>query len=68
MPRFDVAVAKSVAYLQGNAAKIGEREKTLAAYALLKAGVDVKDPIVAEGIRVAKERAEASSYTGYDHI
>lgn len=68
VPRFDVAVAKSVAYLQGNAAKIGEREKTLAAYALLKAGVDVKNPIVAEGIRVAKERAEASSYTGYDHI
>jgi hypothetical protein len=68
VPRFDVAVAKSVGYLQANREKIGERDKTLAAYALLKAGVKVNDPVVAEGIKIANERAEASGYSGYDHI
>ncbi|MCP4783519.1 MAG: hypothetical protein GY903_08130 [Fuerstiella sp.] len=68
VPRFDVAVAKSVAYLQANHEEFIERDKTLAAYALLKAGVDAKDAIVAEGIKIARERAEAGSYSGYDHI
>ncbi|MEO2018966.1 MAG: HEAT repeat domain-containing protein [Fuerstiella sp.] len=68
VPRYDVAVAKGVAFMQGNASKITERTSTLAAYALLKAGVKATDPVVAEGIKVANERAEAGSYSGYDHI
>ena len=68
VPRYDAAVAKAVAFIQGNVAKIDERSKTLAAYALLKAGVEVNDPVVAEGIKVAHERAEAGAYSGYDHI
>ena len=68
VPRYDAAVAKAVAYVQGNVDKIDERTSTLAAYALLKAGVEVTDPVVAEGIKVAHERAEAGAYRGYDHI
>ena len=70
VPRYDAAVAKSVAYMTANKDKIAEKEKTLAAYALMKAGVPETDPIVAEGIKIAKERAAGGGYAraGYDHI
>ncbi len=70
VPRFDAAVAKSVAYIKANQKDITERETTLVAYALMKAGVPESDPIVAEGIKIAHERATAGAYgsVGYDHI
>ncbi|MEQ9407342.1 MAG: HEAT repeat domain-containing protein [Fuerstiella sp.] len=70
VPRYDAAVAKSVAWLTGNPDKIGEREKTLAAYALLKAGIDPGNPLLREGIAIAKDRADNGGYAkaGYDHI
>ncbi|MFY9252309.1 MAG: hypothetical protein WAO83_02560 [Fuerstiella sp.] len=67
VPRYDAAVAKGVAYLT-TTAKLSERDETLAAYALLKAGVETSAPIVAKGITIAKERAGGGRYTGYDHI
>ena len=51
VPRFDVAVAKAVGYLQ-KAEKISERDLTLAAYALVKAGVKTNDQLVKEGIEL----------------
>lgn len=70
VPRYDAAVQKCVAWLNANATKIGEREKTLAAYALLKAGVEQTNAIVAEGLKIAEERASGGAYAraGYDHI
>ena len=67
VPRYDVAVAKAVDYLV-KAKTIGEREKTLVAYALLKAGVPLTQPLVAEGIEIANSRGKAAKYSGYDHI
>ncbi|MCA9047279.1 MAG: HEAT repeat domain-containing protein [Planctomycetaceae bacterium] len=70
VPRFDTAVAKAVQYITGNADKINERDKTLAAYALLKAGVELTNPVIVEGLKLANERAESGGYArvGYDHI
>jgi len=67
IPRYDAAVAKGVSFLTSTA-KVAEREQTLVAYALLKAGLETSQPLVAEGIRVARERAGGGKYTGYDHI
>ena len=67
VPRFDVAVAKAVGYLQ-KAEKISERDLTLAAYALVKAGVKTNDQLVKEGIELAVERSTKTGYRGYDHI
>ncbi len=67
VPRYDAAVAKAVGYLT-TTARVSERDKTIAAYSLLKAGVDRSSPILAEGIQLAKERAGGGRYTGYDHI
>lgn len=65
IPRYDVAVEKSVAYLQQLRA-IDVRDKGIVAYALLKAGVEPTDPLVAEGIALAKGRAAAgNAYTHY---
>ncbi|MEZ6122681.1 MAG: prenyltransferase/squalene oxidase repeat-containing protein [Planctomycetaceae bacterium] len=68
VPRFDAAVAKAVSHIQANETKIGERDHTLVSYALLKAGLPTSEKIVAEGIAMARGRAEAVSYQGYDHI
>jgi hypothetical protein len=68
VPRYDAAVAKGVADLQANRDQINERAKTLVAYALLKAGVELTDAVVAEGIEIAKARAENKGYTGYNQI
>ena len=69
VPRYDAAVAKAVSFLQ-SAKILKEADFTLAAYALLKAGVDQEDKIVAAGIEAAKERAAQGNYRGigYDHI
>lgn len=67
VPRFDTAVAKAVSYLQG-VDKIAERDLTLAAYALVKAGVSTNDKVVKEGIELAVERSTKTGYRGYDHI
>lgn len=69
VPRYDAAVAKAVGHLQS--LKIEkEADFALAAYALLKAGVDQEDKMVASGIEAAKERSSNGSYRGlgYDHI
>lgn len=68
VPRYDTSVGRAVAYLQAEGAQIAERDITLAAYALLKAGVDSDSPVVAKGIEVAKERSATRKYAGYDHI
>lgn len=71
VPRFDSAVAKAVGYLEANAAKASERDKTLMAYAILKAMKPEdgpKHPLVREGLAIAKGRALAKAYQGYDHI
>lgn len=65
--RYDASVAKAVTYLKGQGA-IGERDVTLVAYALLKAGESVDSPLVAEGIHLAHERGMNKQYRGYDHI
>ena len=69
VPQYDAAVQKSVAYLKANADKIEERETSLIAYALLKAGEKVSEPIVHSGIEAAVERARAGhGQLGYEHI
>lgn len=68
VPRFDASVAKSIGFLEKNAAKISERDHSLVAYALFKAGIPADNPIVSEGIAMAKERAASKHYSGYDHI
>jgi hypothetical protein len=68
VPRFDTAVSKAVGYLEANGAKTPETEKTLVAYALLKAGLSPTHPLIAEGIEIAKKRALTGGYHGYDHI
>lgn len=68
VPRYDAAVRKAVDFLKSKNAEVVEREVTLVAYALLKAGEPVTSPIVAKGIEDAKHRAESKAYTGYDHI
>lgn len=68
VPRFDAAVAKAVNYLIQNESKVSERDKVLVAYALLKAGVPQSNKLLAEGIELAKTRAQAKRYSGYDHI
>lgn len=58
VPRYDAAVAKAIAYLKGLPdEKIQERDRSLVAYALLKAGVPQSDPLLASGIALAKQRA-----------
>ncbi|HAD58537.1 MAG TPA: hypothetical protein DCG12_04785, partial [Planctomycetaceae bacterium] len=66
--RFDRIVSKAVGYLTGS--KPSEREKTLVAYALLKAGAPTNHEMVAEGINIALGRARGNGYgrAGYDHI
>ncbi|APZ95761.1 hypothetical protein Fuma_05423 [Fuerstiella marisgermanici] len=70
VPRFDAAVARGIAFLTTNRDKIAERETALVAYALMKAGVPETDPIVVEGIKAARERADTGAYAriGYDHV
>lgn len=67
VPRFDVAVAKAVSYLQKQD-RFAERDVTLAAYALLKAGVSKNDKTIQKGQEVAVERSSKNGYRGYDHI
>jgi len=65
--RYDEAVASSVRYLHSQAGNIPERESSLVAYALVKAGEPAEDELVQHGIRDALARAEAG-HSGYDHI
>jgi hypothetical protein len=62
--RYDAAVAKAVSFLQTMPAP-AEREKSLVAYALLKAGVDLTDPRLSSGIADAGRRGTACRYDGY---
>lgn len=66
VPQFDAAVRKAVGFLKGQAIK--ERDKTLVAYALLKAGLEKTEEHISEGLNVAQSRAAASGYRGYDHL
>lgn len=68
VPRYDAAVAKAVAYLKSAEKDMQEKEVTLVAYALMKAGEPVTSSLVAKGIHLAKERGEGKKYQGYDHI
>lgn len=64
--RYDVAVADAVAYLQK--APVAERENSLVAYALLKAGVDPSEPRLAHGIAAAERRGRAARYDAYPGV
>lgn len=69
VPRFDTSVQRAVAYIKANESKIVERETSLLAYALLKAGEPLSNSIVQHGIEEAIKRAEAGhGKLGYDHI
>ncbi len=65
--RYDQAVVSGVRYLRSQAGKIPERESSLVAYALVKAGEPAEDELVQHGVRDALARAEAG-HSGYDHI
>ncbi|MEP3482714.1 MAG: HEAT repeat domain-containing protein [Fuerstiella sp.] len=67
IPRYDASVARAVEYLTG-IDDVAEKEKTLIAYALLKAGEPESSPLVAAGIELAHERGMSKGYRGYDHI
>lgn len=66
-PRYDQAVANAVSYLRSQAGKIPERETSLVAYAMVKAGEPADDPLVQDGLRHALERTE-QGHSGYDHL
>lgn len=61
---FDAAVQRAVDFLR-QVPDLSEREQALAAYAMLKAGVDPTEPRIAEGIANARRRAQASSFDQY---
>jgi hypothetical protein len=63
--RYDVAVEKAVSFLRSQRS-IQPRDKTLVAYALLKAGVDSTEPLLVEGIELAQRRANAARYGRYE--
>ncbi len=63
--RFDVAVAKAVSFLQ-TMPRPTARDSSLVAYALLKAGVDLSDPRIVEGIAYARQRGNAAEYDQYE--
>jgi len=67
IPRYDEAVASGVRYLKSQTGKIPERETSLVAYAMIKAGESVDDELVQHGLRDALERTE-KGHSGYDHI
>jgi hypothetical protein len=69
VPQFDASVQRAVAYITANEKEIEERESSLLAYALLKAGESTSHPIVKHGVEEAVKRAEAGhGRLGYDHI
>ena len=67
--KFDAAVRRGVEFLEGRE-RIAEKEETLVAYALLKAGVPKSEGHVRNGIAAARERATTGAYStvGYDHL
>ncbi len=67
VPRYDEAVASGVRYLRSQAGNIPERETSLVAYAMVKAGESVDDELVQHGLRDALERTE-KGHSGYEHI
>ncbi|MCA9084226.1 MAG: hypothetical protein KDA81_09235 [Planctomycetaceae bacterium] len=67
VPRYDQAVAAGVRYLKSQAGNIPEKETTLVAYALVKAGEPFDNELIQHGVRDALERAE-KGHSGYDHI
>ena len=64
VPRYDVAVASAVKFLQ-TMPPPAERETSLVAYALLKAGVGQEDPRLSAGIADAERRGTECRYDGY---
>lgn len=67
IPRYDASVTRAVAFLKGFD-NVPEQEKTLVAYALLKAGEPLSSPLVVAGVDLAHERGMSKGYRGYDHI
>jgi len=67
IPRYDEAVASGVRYLKSQTGKIPERETSLVAYAMVKAGESADDELVQHGLRDAIARTE-KGHSGYDHI
>lgn len=65
IPRYDAAVEKAVRFLRTKPA-LEERETSLVAYALLKAGVDREDPRLSAGIADAERRGTECRYDGYE--
>ena len=62
--RYDVAITSAVKFLQ-TMPPPAERETSLVAYALLKAGVELEDPRLSAGIADAERRATECRYDGY---
>ncbi|MEZ6127606.1 MAG: hypothetical protein R3C59_02925 [Planctomycetaceae bacterium] len=60
-------MARAVAFLKSQAGQIPEKEATLVAYALLKAGEPVTSELIQHGVNDAIGRS-VTGYTGYDHI
>lgn len=66
-PKYDQAVARGVSYLYAQSGQVSERESSLVAYALVKAGEPKDGELVKEGVRAALYRTE-QGHSGYDHI
>lgn len=66
-PKYDQAVASAVSYLYSQANAIPEKETSLVAYALVKAGEPKDHALVQKGVHDALERTE-KGHSGYDHI
>ncbi|MCH2211525.1 MAG: hypothetical protein MK110_09495 [Fuerstiella sp.] len=64
IPRYDDALARAVSFLQ-SVPGLEERETSLVAYALLKAGVDRSEPRLVQGIHQARQRADVATYDQY---
>lgn len=75
-PRFDKAVARGVKFLKEDLSRGGNEgphasEKSLAAYALLKAGVSENDPVIKKVVAEIKARVNGGVYepaTTNEHI
>lgn len=72
IPRYDAAVTKAVAFLKAQDLNAGgDGYRALAAYALMKAGEPISDPVISNAIRRILERSPGTFYEPighYDHI
>lgn len=67
-PKYRSAVANGVAFLRKEASTVSDGQKSLAAYALFKAGEPINSPFVAGAISEAAERARKTDYTSHYQV